>query len=271
MYGLAPRCKRYDKMKKTSIFLLLLLFCLFIGAESAWADINVVRIETNYGTITVELYPDDAPITVANFLSYVNRGFYDGLIFHRVVDGFMIQGGAYDPNFYDFYAGDPDYSDPNWSIDPWYYHEPNEPIVNEASNGLLNLRGTIAMARTDLADSATSQFFINHVNNSSLNPGGSTPEGYAVFGKVIDGLNIVDNIAKAPVHAENSSFVHLPDEPVIMTQVEEILAFDANSFDFSDIPYLGASDGTLRTFAGQGAKLDLNYTHTFTKLPFFWY
>ena len=254
-------------MKKTSIFLLLLLFSLFIRPEYVLADRNVVRLETSYGTITVELYPDKAPISVANFLSYVNRGFYDGLIFHRVIDEFMIQTGAYDPNLYDFFAGDPDLEDPNWTTDPWYYHEPNEPIVNEASNGLLNLRGTIAMARTSAANSATSQFFINQVNNPTLNPGSGTA-GYAVFGRVIDGLSIVDDIAQAPTHAENSFFLDLPDDPIVLLRAEEIMSFDANSFDFRDTPYLGAGDSTVRTFAGQGAKLDLNYTHTFTKVTY---
>ncbi|MCP4709706.1 MAG: hypothetical protein GY869_13860, partial [Planctomycetes bacterium] len=254
-------------MKKTSIFLLLLMICLLIGPRSVLADKNVVRLETSYGTITVELYPDEAPISVANFLSYANRGFYDGLIYHRVIDEFMIQTGAYDPNLYDFFAGDPDLEDPNWTTDPWYYHEPNDPIVNEADNGLLNLRGTLSMARTSEPDSATSQFFINQVDNTSLDPG-SGSAGYAVFGRVIDGLSIVDDIAQAPTHAENSFFLDFPDDPIVLISVEEIMSFDANSADFSDIPFLDASDGTVRTFAGQGAKLDLNYTHTFTQVSY---
>lgn len=254
-------------MKKTSIFLFLLLVCLFMGVESVLADINVVQIETNYGTITVELYPDEAPISVANFLSYVNRGFYDGLIFHRVIDEFMIQTGAYDPNLYDFLAGNPDISDPNWVENPLFYREPNEPIINEADNGLLNLRGALAMARTSDPDSATSQFYINQMDNPTLNPGSGTA-GYAVFGRVIDGLSIVDDIAQVPTHAANLAFQDLPDDPVILIQVEEIMSFDANSVDFNEIPYLKAADGTVRTFSGQGAKLDLNYTHTFTAVSY---
>jgi len=133
-----------------------------------------VLMKTSKGNLIIELYEDKAPITVKNFLSYVDEGFYDGTIFHRVMKGFMIQGGGLTPDFQE---------------------KPTKPpIKNEATNGLKNKRGTIAMARTPEIDSATSQFFINHVDNPILD---HTPEsfGYAVFGKVIEGIDVVDAIA----------------------------------------------------------------------------
>ena len=136
-----------------------------------------VEIKTTLGDMIVELDEESAPVTVKNFLEYVNDGAYDGTIFHRVIRGFMIQGGGMDKD-----------------LKP---RPSNEPIVNEASNGLKNERGTVAMARTSDPDSATNQFFINHANNEFLDYQGPTPDkiGYAVFGRVIDGLEIVDKIA----------------------------------------------------------------------------
>ena len=136
-----------------------------------------VEMKTTMGDMVIELDADAAPVTVKNFLEYVNDGFYDGTIFHRVINGFMIQGGGMDKQLN---------PKPN-----------NDPIVNEASNGLKNDRGTLAMARTADPDSATSQFFINHKDNGFLNYAGPSPDkiGYAVFGKVTDGLNVVDTIA----------------------------------------------------------------------------
>ena len=131
-------------------------------------------LDTSAGAITLELYPDKAPITVENFLKYVDEGFYDNLIFHRVIPGFMIQGG-----------GMTDKMDEK--------AEKHPPIKNESGKGLSNERGTIAMARTNNPDSATCQFFINHENNPNLDNYGG---GYAVFGKVIDGMDVVDSIAK---------------------------------------------------------------------------
>ena len=135
-------------------------------------------IETSMGTITLELNADKAPTTVGNFVKYAKEGFYDGTIFHRVIDGFMIQGGGFTK-----------------SMDQKPTHEP---IRNEAMNGLKNKRGTIAMARTMIVDSATSQFFINLVDNDFLDFTSPTPQGfgYAVFGKVTDGLDVVDAIGK---------------------------------------------------------------------------
>lgn len=139
-----------------------------------------IQFETNQGVITLELYPDKAPKTVQNILKYVKSGFYEGTIFHRVMDGFMIQGGGFNTRY--------------------ERKETFEPIPNEANNGLKNLRGTIAMARTGDPHSATAQFFINVVDNFSLDHSAPTPRGwgYTVFGKVIKGMQVVDQIRKIP-------------------------------------------------------------------------
>lgn len=137
----------------------------------------VVKIVTSKGEIQVELYPDKAPITVKNFLSYTKEGFYDDTIFHRVIKDFMIQGGGMTKDM--------------------QHKKTKSPIKNEAANGLKNKRGTIAMARTNVPDSATSQFFINHKDNPFLDFRDPSPRGigYAVFGKVIKGMDVVDAIA----------------------------------------------------------------------------
>ncbi len=137
------------------------------------ADHPVVVLDTTFGPITIELDREKAPITVDNFLKYVDDGFYDNTIFHRVIPEFMIQGGG--------------------MTDMMQEKPTRDPIKNESGNGLSNLRGTIAMARTNNPNSATAQFFINHKNNLSLDTAGG---GYAVFGKVISGLDTVDAIAK---------------------------------------------------------------------------
>jgi len=143
----------------------------------------MVVLETNTGDITIELYADKAPITVDNFLSYVNSGFYDYLLFHRVIYGFMIQGGGF------YYSGGIFYKAPA-----------SDPIINESFNGLSNLRGTIAMARTSEPDSATSEFYINHADNLFLDRSNAADGvGYCVFGRVIEGMSVVDAIAQIPV------------------------------------------------------------------------
>ena len=143
------------------------------------ADNPVVVLETTSGPITIELDAEKAPLTVTNFLSYVDGGFYDGLIFHRVIPGFMIQGGGMNEKMGE--------------------KSTKAAIKNEAQNGLSNKRGTIAMARTNNPNSATSQFFINLVDNAgSLDPGKASIAGYCVFGKVIDGMDAVDAIAQVP-------------------------------------------------------------------------
>lgn len=136
----------------------------------------VVALETTEGVIKIELWADKAPLTVKNFLTYVADGFYNGTVFHRVIDGFMIQGGGLDEKL--------------------KAKKTNPPIKNEASAELKNERGTVAMARTNMVDSATSQFFINVADNDFLNHKDKTPAGfgYAVFGKVIEGMDVVDKI-----------------------------------------------------------------------------
>lgn len=143
---------------------------------SSEASNPVVIMETSEGTIKIELWADKAPITVKNFLRYVDDGFYDGTIFHRVIADFMIQGGGLTPDMKE--------------------KKGRDPIKNEAAPELKNERGTIAMARTQLVNSATSQFFINTVDNEFLNHKNKTPAGfgYAVFGKVSDGMDVVDQI-----------------------------------------------------------------------------
>ena len=137
----------------------------------------MVKFSTNFGDITLELDADKAPITVANFLQYVDSGFYNGVIFHRVIDGFMIQGGGFDANM--------------------KQKTTKDEIKNEADNGLTNNKYTVAMARTSIPDSASSQFFINIADNDFLNHTAKTSSGwgYCVFGKVIDGMDVVDKIA----------------------------------------------------------------------------
>lgn len=136
-----------------------------------------MQIKTNLGNINIELYDDQAPVSVKNFKNYVNSQFYNGTIFHRVIPGFMIQGGGFDSSMKE--------------------KATQPPIQNESSNGLKNLRGTLAMARTNAPNSATSQFFINVANNDFLNRSAGN-SGYAVFGKVTQGLDIVDKIVQTP-------------------------------------------------------------------------
>jgi cyclophilin family peptidyl-prolyl cis-trans isomerase len=174
---------------KRLLFAGLCLGLLAVAAcEDAKADAPnpVVVMETSEGTIKIELFADKAPATVKNFLTYVDEKFYDGTTFHRVMPDFMIQGGGFLPGLAQA-KGEKDVQ----ALEK----KTHDPIKNEASNGLHNERGTIAMARTRAADSATAQFFINVVDNSEkLDPGGVSPAGYCVFGKVIDGMDVVDKI-----------------------------------------------------------------------------
>jgi cyclophilin family peptidyl-prolyl cis-trans isomerase len=144
---------------------------------AAEGDKPVVVLTTTFGEIELELDAAKAPVTTKNFLRYVDEGFYDGLIFHRVISGFMVQGGGFTPAM--------------------QQKQGHEPIQNEAANGLKNLRGTIAMARTSDPNSASSQFFINHADNAFLNHTAPTQQGwgYAVFGQVTRGMDVVDKIA----------------------------------------------------------------------------
>ena len=154
-----------------------------------------VKLHTDLGSIVVELYPQKAPVTVENFLGYVKDYYYPGTLFHRVVNGFMIQAGGY-----------------SFDLTP---REPGEPIINESANGLLNQRGTIAMARLRDPDSARAQFFINLADNQHLNATAEKP-GYTVFGRVIEGMDVVDRIGKSKTKRLNNRFTHLPEEPVMI-------------------------------------------------------
>jgi len=158
----------------------------------------VVVMETSKGTIRIELFPEQAPIAVENFLAYADSGFYDGTIFHRVIPGFVIQGGGFTTEM--------------------EQKETRDPITNESDNGLQNLRGTLSMARTPAAHSATSQFFINLQDNPALDYGGrpGTTYGYAVFGKVIEGMDVVDAIAAVPTGTAGG----MPDVPVDPVVIE---------------------------------------------------
>ena len=159
-----------------------------------------VQMKTSMGEMTIELDAEAAPVSVKNFLEYANDGFYAGTIFHRVIKGFMVQGGGMDKEMN---------SKPN-----------NDPIINEGANGLKNDRGTLAMARTGDPDSATNQFFINHADNDFLNYTGPSPSqiGYVVFGKVIDGMDIVDAIAEVKT-TRAGHYDDVPAEPVEILSV----------------------------------------------------
>ena len=158
-----------------------------------------VLMETSQGNITLELNTEKAPISVANFVSYVKAKHYDGLTFHRVIRGFMIQGGGYDEK-YD-------------------QRSTQKPIANEAKNGLKNVRGSIAMARTNVPDSATSQFFINHADNANLDYPSFDGWGYAVFGQVTEGMDVVDKIAEAKTGNIAPFGRDVPVTPIIIKHV----------------------------------------------------
>jgi len=160
-----------------------------------------VKLETSMGDIVVELNEEAAPITVKNFLRYVQEGFFDGTIFHRVIPNFMIQGGGFTADM--------------------VQKKPHPPIVNEAGNGLKNDRGTIAMARTSDPDSATAQFFINHKNNDRLNYVENRDPGYTVFGKVIEGMETVDKIAAVKT-ATRMGMDDVPVEPVVIKSAKVV-------------------------------------------------
>lgn len=159
-----------------------------------------VEMKTSYGDMTIELYEDKAPISVKNFLSYVEEGYYDNLIFHRVIPNFMIQGGGFDEKMKEKGTRDP--------------------IKNEAKNGLKNTRGTLAMARTSVVDSATSQFFINVASNDFLN-NGARDFGYAVFGCVVEGDDVIDKIAAVKT-SRSGGHADVPVEAVKMLSVKKI-------------------------------------------------
>lgn len=191
--------------QKTLTFLLLGVFTLTAeaGGGATNSESPRVKLQTNFGDIIVELYPDKAPITVENFLRYVNEGFYDGTLFHRVIDGFMIQGGGFNADF---------------KMKPTH-----APIQNEADNGLKNETGTIAMARTSDPHSASSQFFINVADNDFLNHRSKDPQGwgYTVFGRVVEGMDVVNAISKVET-GRHSRHENVPVEPVIIKKATVI-------------------------------------------------
>ncbi len=183
--------------------------CILMLQNLSWAAADekapgknpVVLMKTSEGSVKIELWQDKAPITVKNFLDYVNEGFYDGTIFHRVIDNFMIQGGGFTPDM--------------------KQKSTHAQIKNEAATDLKNARGTIAMARTNVVDSATSQFFINVNDNEFLNHRDNSPSGfgYAVFGKVIEGMDVVDKIKKAQTKSYGP-FQDVPATPVVIESIK---------------------------------------------------
>ncbi|MBW7898050.1 Peptidyl-prolyl cis-trans isomerase cyp18 [Candidatus Brocadiaceae bacterium B188] len=177
----------------------ILVIILFYFTQLVWANSSNlrVRLETNKGTIVLDLDQKAAPKTVANFLCYVSNGFYNDTIFHRVIKDFMIQGGGFTSDM--------------------HQKSTQAPIENEADNGLSNLRGTIAMARTMDPHSATAQFFINTADNTFLDHKGKNSQGwgYCVFGKVVEGMNVVDAIENLPTITK-SGFEDVPSSPVII-------------------------------------------------------
>ena len=180
---------------------ILTIFCLvasIVSVHSAEGAANArVRLATTMGDIVIELYEDKAPVSAANFLEYTRAGFYDGTIFHRIIDGFMCQGGGFSEGM--------------------QKKSTRAPIANEADNGLKNSRGTLAMARTSDPNSATAQFFVNLVDNGPLDHTSKTDQGwgYAVFGAVVDGMEVVDKMAKVRTGSQ-SMMRDVPVDPIII-------------------------------------------------------
>ena len=195
-------------MKTVTVALVCMLGLWSLGSAEDDGSKGVgmrIVIDTSLGVITAELYQDKAPVTVSNVLAYVDEKFYDDTIFHRVIDGFMIQGGGF--------------------VKSMAQKPTKPPVKNEADNGLSNTRGTLAMARTDIPDSATCQFFINLVdrNKEMLDHTSKTPLGwgYCVFGKVVDGMDVVDKIAKVPT-GFSGRHQNVPTEPVVIKSIRRV-------------------------------------------------
>ncbi len=180
----------------------ILMLSVLLWSAQAFAANPTVEMKTNVGTVRIELYADKAPKSAANFLQYVKDGFYNGLVFHRVIDGFMIQGGGHYPDLREKKGDRP-------------------AIENEAGNGLKNEIGTVAMARTSNPQSATAQFFINVANNAFLDFREPTPAGYgyAVFGRVIKGMDVVMRIARMPTGRGGPFPKDVPQQPVIIESI----------------------------------------------------
>lgn len=195
----------YKVMQKTIAILLLSLVASIVAAQQN----PQVSLKTDLGTIVIELYPKEAPITVANFLEYVDSKFYDGTIFHRVIPGFVVQGGGMNFEF----AG----------------KATRDPIKNESNNGLKNEYKTLSMARTNDPDSATSQFFINLRANPSLDAKENKP-GYAVFGKVVEGMDVVEKIVAEP----RGMFRAFPDAPNYAVRILSATRLGQNNKNAAD-------------------------------------
>lgn len=200
-------------LQLTGFWLLVLSFANVATAQDLVSEEVVaaaprVVLETNYGDITIELKPDASPVTVENFLRYVDEGFYDGTVFHRVIPDFMVQGGGF--------------------TEALEQKATHDPIVNESHNRLHNVRGTVAMARTNDPDSASAQFFINQRSNLRLDWAPGSP-GYTVFAEVIDGMPVVDFIATSKTHTAMAKtprgevpFQDVPVDPVILKSARRV-------------------------------------------------
>ncbi|TDJ06029.1 MAG: peptidyl-prolyl cis-trans isomerase [Deltaproteobacteria bacterium] len=191
------------KLFKIILLVPFLLMNLSAAEKGKMTDKVKVELETNYGKIILELDQKKAPVTVKNFLSYVDSGYYNGTIFHRVIDNFMIQGGGFNKDM--------------------SQKKTQDAIKNEANNGLTNEVGTVAMARTNVVDSATSQFFINLKDNSFLNHKNESPSGYgyAVFGRVVEGMPIINKI-KGVRTKTISGHQNVPEEPIFIKAARKL-------------------------------------------------
>lgn len=192
-------------MFRTLARTLLAGFALLAFAATAAAQSPRAKLDTSEGTIVLELYPDKAPKTVANFLEYAKAGHYNGTVFHRVIDGFMIQGGGFEPGM--------------------KQKKTRDPITNEADNGLKNDKYTVAMARTSEPHSASAQFFINVADNDFLNFTSPTARGwgYCVFGKVVEGIEVVDQL-RGVATGTRAGHQDVPTEDVVITRAEVVEA-----------------------------------------------
>jgi cyclophilin family peptidyl-prolyl cis-trans isomerase len=192
-------------MIKLCLLFFSITFLMSLASEGQAADLPKKKIimETTLGTIKIKLFDEKAPISAANFRKYVQTSFFDGLIFHRVIPGFMIQGGGFEPGM--------------------KTRKPTQPeIINEATNGLKNTRGSLSMARTSVVNSATSQFFINVNDNSNLDHRGEAPSafGYAVFGEVVEGMSVVDKIISSPTTSV-SYYSNVPRKDIVIIKCYE--------------------------------------------------
>ena len=191
-------------MRIIFLSLILVLHSTFsIATEKTMSDTPKVKLTTSLGSIVIQLDPVKAPVSSQNFLDYVNKGFYDGTIFHRVIKGFMAQGGGFDSQF--------------------QQKATDAPIKNEADNGLPNKRGSIAMARTNDPNSATAQFFINYADNAFLNHTSPTPSGwgYAVFGEVVEGMDVVDKMAEQAT-GNRGPHQNVPKTDIVIEKAEVV-------------------------------------------------